>query len=147
MMVKNAFHKGLVVLLGIVVLSGCGKGKSNQRNPTEDRLYKIGKAYIQACYRLERAPENFGDIKSSIEGDVPDDLLVSPNDGENFVILWGVNFAELSPSAKDPFTVGGYEKKGVDGTRYVLRFPLSTVKMTDEAFQAAIFPPGYNAPR
>ena len=46
----------------------------------------------------------------------------------------------------DPFTVGGYEKHGVDAMRYVLRFPLSIQKMSEEEFQKANFPPGHKRP-
>jgi hypothetical protein len=135
----------LILIVGALVLTGCGRRVST-RNAAEDRLYRIGKAYIQSCYRLERGPENFNEIRPNIEGEVPDDLLVSPSDGENFVILWGIDFSQLPSPAKDPFIVGGYEKKGVGGWRYVLRFPLQTSKMTDEAFRAANFPPGHKAP-
>ncbi len=132
------------LLLVVTLLAGCGRGgKARERDVTEDRLYKIGKAYIQACYDLERAPESFGEIKPFIEGETSDDMVVSPNDGQPFVILWGVDFARLPPGKEDPFTVGGYEKHGKDGMRYVLRFPIRVGKMTEEEFQRAVFPSGW----
>jgi hypothetical protein len=143
MMASPVFRRWLALLLGILALSGCGKRVGTQRNVTEDRLYKIGKAYRLACYRLERGPENVEDLKPDIEGDVPEDLFVSPNDGKNFIIIWGVDVTKLVATRADPFTVIGYEKNGVDGTRYVLRAPLGIVKMTDEEFDKARFPPGH----
>lgn len=74
-------------------------------------------------------------------------MLRSANDGEPFVILWGVDCNKLSSERKDPFTVAAYEKRGANGTRYVLRFPLSVVAMTDAEFQRAVFPPGHEPPR
>jgi hypothetical protein len=135
------------LFVAILSAAGCGNKRGHERNPTEDRLYKIGKAYLQTCFRLGRAPESFDEIKPDIRGDIPEDLLISPNDGEKFVILWGVDVTELSPTKEDQLTVTGYEKNGVDGTRYVLRFPISIAKMTDEELQKAGFPPGFKAPK
>ena len=131
----------------ILLVAGCSKqGVDKQRNPTEENLYKIGRAYIQACYRLQRGPRNLEEIKSDMEGGFSADVLRSPGDGAEFVILWGVDFAKLPPGANDPFTVGGYEKNGTDGQRYVLRFPIQVIHMSDDAFKAAVFPPGHKPP-
>jgi hypothetical protein len=131
----------------LLLLAGCsGKPADYQRAPAEDRLYRIGKAYVQASHRLGRAPNSFEEIKANVEGDAGDDLLRSPRDGDKFVILWGVDYVKLPPGRDDPFTVGGYEKRGADGARYVLRFPLSVVKMSDEEFKKAVFPPGHKHP-
>jgi hypothetical protein len=134
----------LLILLGLV---GCGGGrKQGELNPTEQRLWTIGKAYVEACNGLGRAPTNFAEIKPYVEGEVSDDLLRSPNDGEPFVILWGVDYNRLPYRKDNPFTVGGYEKNGVHGTRYVLRFPMGVVSMTDDDLRKAIFPPGHSPP-
>jgi len=147
MLSKRCFFKCWAIILGIMCSGGCGKsGGGRERNPTEERLYIIGKAYIQSCYRLGQAPKDFEEIKPSLEGTIPEDLLVSPNDKEKFVILWGVDYSKILPGPKDPFTVGGYEKHGVNGKRYVLFFPLGIRKMDEEAFQEAIFPKGHKAP-
>ena len=135
------------LMLAGVFLVGCGQGAPKERSPTQERLYRIGKAYLQTCYILERAPTNFEEIKPSMEEDgIPDDLLISPRDGEPFVIFWGVDFTKLVPARDNPFSVAGYEKVGKDGTRFVLRFPIGIVPMTDEELQKAVFPPGHKAP-
>ncbi len=146
MRLSRSAWRWLISSACVLAVAGCGRGTPKERNVTEERLYRIGKAYLQTCYRLGEAPANFEDIKDSIEGDIPDDLLVSPRDGENFVIFWGVDFSKLRPARENPFTVAGYEKHGIDGTRYVLRFPIGVVPMTDEELHQAIFPPGYKAP-
>jgi hypothetical protein len=144
---KVDFRIRVAWLLGMLGLAGCG-GQSVEQppNPTEDRLLKIGDAYLKAAGRLKRPPRTFEEIKPGLEGAVAADFLRSPNDGEPFAIIWGVNYNTLPPGGSDPFTVAAYEKNGVGGKRYVLRFPKSVVSLTDEEFRKAVFPPGHKAP-
>jgi hypothetical protein len=136
------------LLLFMLGTFGCSEQKPvHTLNPTEERLTKIGKAYNQACFRLGRPPRNVEEIKPDIDGGFSDDLLRSPNDEQEFVIIWGVDYNRLPPRPNDPFTVGAYEKVGVGGQRYVLRFPLGVQLMTDEAFGRAAFPPGHTPAR
>ncbi len=136
-----------VLLFGPPILAGCSqKEVKQQRDPTEERLYKIGNAYLQSITRLGRAPTNIEEMKPELGGAVSTDLLRSPNDGEEFVILWGVDYATLPSQGSDPYTVGAYEKTGVNGQRYVLRFPMGVLRMTDERLKKANFPRGYLAP-
>jgi hypothetical protein len=147
MVAPHRLGKGVALLSVLAALAGCAAPVDPQRTPTEDRLYRIGKAYAQASHRLERAPKNFEEIRPNLEGPVSDDLLRSANDGEPFVIHWGVDFVRLPPGGKDPFTIAAYEKHGANGSRYVLRFPLSVVLLTDEEFKKAVFPPGHEPPK
>lgn len=127
-------------------LTGCsGKRSEPSFSAAEDRLYTIGKAYIQASSQLNRGPKSYEEIQSFVPGNASQDLLNSPNDGEPFVILWGVDFNKLPPG-KDPFYVGAYEKTGSGGKRVVLRFPIGVVSMTEAEFRAAVFPPGHQPP-
>ena len=135
-----------LLMVAIVDLTGCGQGGGRERNPTEERLYKIGTAYLRSCHALGRGPSDFGEIKEHIEGDVPEDLLVSPNDGKPFVILWGVDVTQLRFTRQNIFYVLAYERTGVNGTRYVLRYPIGLVLMTDEELEKAPFPPGHKSP-
>jgi hypothetical protein len=142
-----AFGKWCAVLAGLLGLAGCsGTSADRPLAPTEERLSRLGKAYLHACHRLGRAPRNAAELKPDLEGDVPGDFFRSPNDGEEFVILWGVDFTQLLPGRDDPFTVGAYEKQGVNGKRYVLRFPVGVVQMTEEELRKAVFPPGHKPP-
>jgi hypothetical protein len=131
--------------LAMLALVGCSRNVDRPYAATEDRLVNIGKAYLKAAYE-GKAPSGFEDIKPYLEGDVTEDYLRSPGDGEPFVIIWGVNYHTLPPGKGDPFTVAAYEKKGVNGKRYVLRFPLRVESMTDEQLRKAIFPPGQSPP-
>jgi hypothetical protein len=146
MLVCPGLFKRFLVLVGIVGLTGCGQGGGRELNPTQERLYRIGKAYLRSCHALGRGPNDFGEIKDYIEGDIPEDLLVSPNDSQPFVILWGVDVTQLRYTRQTTFYVLAYEKTGVNGSRYVLRYPIGLVLMTDEELQKAAFPPGHKPP-
>jgi hypothetical protein len=133
-------------LLFFTVVGCSSKNLGQPLSETEEHLYALGKAYIQASSQLNRGPKNFSEIKSFLAADAPGDLLRSPNDGEEFVILWGVDFNKLPPVGGDPYYVGAYEKTGKNGKRFVLRFPIGVVTITDEEFKAAKFPPGHKPP-
>jgi len=143
---RVAIGKVLSAALAIGGMFGCSQKAVDQRqSPTEERLQTLGKAYIQANAQLGRGAKNFAEIKPYLPSNAPDDLLRSADDGEEFVILWGVDFNKLPPSA-DPYFVGAYEKTGAGGKRYVLRFPIGVVSMTDAELKAAAFPPGHKPP-
>jgi hypothetical protein len=137
-----------LALLGpFLALTGCTARKVDYPlEPAEDRLYKLGKAYLQAGYRLGRPPQGAEDLKPNLEGDTPEGVLRSPRDGEPFIVLWGIDYNALAPQPRDPFTVAAYEKTGVDGKRYVLRFPLAVALLSDEDLRKAVFPPGHGPP-
>jgi hypothetical protein len=137
----------VVLCLTILGLLGCSRDGDRPYAPAEERLNKIGNAYLNATTRLGRPPAEFADLKADLDADVTEDYLRSPGDGEPFVIIWGIDYNALPPGAADPFTVGGYEKNGVKGKRYVLRFPRSVVLMTDEELGKAVFPAGHAPPK
>ncbi len=131
-----------LVLLAFV---GCSRNVDRPYAAAEDRLVNIGKAYLKAAYD-GKAPLGFEDIEPYLQGGATEEYLRSPGDGEPFVILWGVDYHTLPPGKGDPFAVAAYEKKGVNGKRYVLRFPLNVELMTDEQLRKAVFPPGHAPP-
>ncbi len=119
-------------------------------NPTQSRLLKIGEAYRRATYRLGHPPANFEEIKPSLLG-AKDEELRSPNDGEQFVIIYGVDYDKLPVPSDRKSAIGAYEKKGAGGKRYVLRLSprprsLMTDALSDEQWKHAAFPPGYTLP-
>jgi hypothetical protein len=135
-------------VLGLLVVVGCSRGGGTTTlTPMEDRLLKIGNAYRNAVRRLGRPPKDFQELRPSLEGNPTEDFLRSPNDGEPLVIIWGVNYDKLPPGRSGHYyVVAAYEKKGVGGKRYVLRFPLGATALTDEQWKKADFPPGYTPP-
>jgi hypothetical protein len=144
---QMAITKALFAALSAAVVVGCAnKAVDVSVSPTEERLYTFGKAYIQASGQLGRGPKSLAEVKPFLPPDAPADLLRSPGDGEEFVVLWGVDFNKLPPGP-DPFYVGAYEKIGSGGKRYVLRFPIGVVSMTDAELHSAVFPLGFKPPR
>jgi hypothetical protein len=143
-MVRHVRRWAVVFLLGAA--AGCPrKDAPPSMEPAQGQLYKIGQAFVRASARLGRAPAHFADLEPDLPG-ASEDILRSPGDGEPFVILWGIDYNKLPPAPKDPFTVGGYEKHGVSGSRWVLRFPLSVVRLSDADLKKAVFPPGHGPP-
>jgi hypothetical protein len=144
--VMSHFGKRLVWILAALAIAGCGRAVVEPPpNPTQERLLKLGRAYLDAANRLGRPPKDFAEIGPETAG-AGNELLQSPNDGQEFVVFWGVDFNALPAGAEDPYTVGMFEKTGVGGKRYVLRFPTQVKLMTDEEFKKAVFPPGHAAP-
>ena len=132
--------------LATLALVGCSRNVDRPYAAAEDRLLKIGKAYLKSVYD-GKTPSGSEDIKIHyLEEDVTEEFFRSPRDGEPFVIFWGVDYSSLPTRPSDPFTVAAYEKKGENGKRYVLRFPLNVELMTDEQLRKAVFPPGHSPP-
>jgi hypothetical protein len=142
--------------IGIGVVSfcavGCG-GSSETRevklDPSLERLKVISRAYIEATRELEHPPQNVAELTPYLKGrEDPATILQSPNDGQQFTILWGVNIYTLPPletTSPNIFVVLAYEKQGMDGKRWVAGFR-RVRQMTDEEFKEMPFPPGYKAP-
>jgi hypothetical protein len=141
----------LAWFFALLLVSGCsGPHLGAAPNPTQSRLLKIGEAYRRATYRLGHPPANFEELKPSLL-DAKDEELRSPNDGEHFVIIYGVDYDKLPVPADKKSAIGAYEKKGAGDKRYVLRisprpFALATDLLSDEQWKHAVFPPGYTPP-
>src|ERR1700687_3512944 len=129
---------GALVLVSVAA-SGCsGRGASGESSKDTENLTSIRKAFIAATTRLGRPPKNLDELKPSLaaEGNV-EDLLISPNDGLPYVIVYGA----------DPRKhVMAYEQKGVDGVRMVVDQTLLPKRLTADQFDSLSFPPGYKKP-
>ena len=138
----------LAWILGLLVAAGCSRARPVEPNQTESaacsRSATPTATPLRDCGTLPKISRSFSPIWARAR---TEDLLRSPNDGEKFVVIWGVNFDRLPRTqGGSPYVVAVYEQKGVGGKRYVLRFPLSTCRMTDEQWKTASFPPGYTPP-
>ena len=136
-----------ILALASVAISGCGSsgGSEEKLTPAEDRLVNIGQAYANARNNLGRPPKNLEEIRSYFEAS-PDDVTRSPNDGEEFVILWGTD-SNVPPQLQSSGIVAAYEKNGTGGKRNVLLFPLRVIAMTDEELAKCSFAQGYKPPQ
>jgi hypothetical protein len=139
---KRVFRHSTMGLLACLLAVGCNSTPTErERPPASTHLKKIQQAYVQATTSLGRPPGNLEELTPFLKrvGD-PAELLRSPDDGENFVIVWGVD-VRAAPAGKS-FPVIAYEKRGAGGRRYVAGFRQIS-RMTDEEFRQANFPPGH----
>ncbi len=138
-----------LILLAVVVLSGCEPSSPLIVNaplePIHANLVKINIAYcrfIAANHRPPRGPEDIQPLLAKMGS--PDEILRSPRDGQPLVICWGADPRKLLSSAKST-PVLAYERRGVNGSRYVLTAIHSVELMPDAEFRAASFPPGHHS--
>ncbi len=143
---RQWFVAGLVWGFVGLAASGCGSGGEPAAVPDAyQNLRKIGLAYRQATEANGRPPESVTDLMPFLRklGD-PAAILRSPDDGEEYTILWGVDVLNVRPRGST-WPVLAYEKHGKGGKRRVLQVRFPTV-MTDEELRNAYFPPGHKPP-
>ena len=107
------------------------------------RLQAINGAYMKTTQKLGRPPKNAEELRPALQesGD-PDELLRSPTDGQEFVIVWGVDpRREMPKDGKLPILI--YEKTGSSGKRHVLQIPTMITTLTDDEMKSAYFPRGH----
>ena len=147
-------YAALAVVCVLASLAGVGCGGSPTDVPAKQapvsyqNLKIIQKAYLAATQELGHPPQNAGEImpylRTKNEGDKAA-LLRSPDDGEEYKILWGVNPVERR-EADGKFPIIAYEQRGKDGTRYVVD-AMHVHRMTDEQLKTAPWPAGHQAPQ
>jgi hypothetical protein len=108
------WHVGWLMLLP--GLSACGTSSDPHivpLTPAEKRLTNIALAYADAEEKLGRPPRDADELKEFLKpfGN-PDELLVSPNDGQPFVVIWGKKLAGGPTPYKGLFPILAYEKTG-----------------------------------
>lgn len=139
----------VIPLMVFTALPGCGAPQSVvfDEDTSRQNLQRIGVAYAQVSAALNRPPRNQQELISAIQGDSSQpsaaQILRSPNDGEDYVVVWDVDFRQLARERGNVDVVLAYEKRGRAGRRYVMKPPNHVVIMTDEEFKAAAFPPGH----
>jgi hypothetical protein len=124
----------LVLFAGIVVsltVVGCSSKKEYEENQAATHLRKIMQAYDEACYK-GRPPKNMDEFRPYIQqvtqAEDLDAYLRSPNDGEPYEIVWGIDLERVSSGG----LLLAYEKKGVDGKRYAINAARVVKQLSDE---------------
>jgi hypothetical protein len=122
--------------------AGCSEKPKFQENKAADHLRKIAIAFDNFNHGKGHPPKDAEDIKPILKllspKENPDDVLRSPNDGEPYEILWGVNLERQTEFG----AIFAHEKKGVDGKRYVITVSRLVSQMTDAELQGATFARG-----
>jgi len=128
--------------------AGCGRQRPPDEplTPTRANLIKIGASYTNATFSLNHPPGNRAEFLPFVQQQgKPDDVLRSPGDNEDFVIVYGVDLRDLKATGKD-VPILAYEKRGTDGKRHVLRGRSEVLLMSEDELKAATFPPGFTPP-
>jgi hypothetical protein len=101
-------------------------------NDDMSHLGKILDAYQAATNKLGHPPRSMDDFRPFLnkQGD-GNEILVSPNDGEKYVIVWN---RKLGQPFDGPPPLIAYEKTGVGGKRNVLTV-MGFDSVTDEDFK------------
>jgi len=136
-------------LVVCTLLAGCGSSAPVviEEDASRQNLQRIGVAYAQVSAKLNRPPRDLRELSDAIaegpEKILAGEVLRSPNDGEEYVVVMNVDFRQLAMARGNVDVVIAYEKRGKNGRRYVLKPPTHVLVMSDEEFKAASFPPGH----
>ena len=76
---------------------------------------------------------------SSASDEVKRAMTRSDNDGEEFVIVWGVDLRKLGKNGLSRDVIFAYEKRGKGGQRYVLKPPVDIFVIPDDVFKSSKF--------
>ncbi len=142
-----------VVALATVVglTAGCGSSENTGEElppPTEcqKRLLAIGRAYVDATASNGKPPQSVKDLTPFLKPiGKPEELLKSPDDNQNFVIVYGSNLIGLKATGSDRPIVA-FEKTGTGGKRNVLRGSRETFIMSESELRSAKYPEGFKLP-
>jgi hypothetical protein len=113
---------GLGLTVVLAGLTGCGSGPHVvPLTRAEKNLSSIAMAYADAHSRLGRPPKNADELKPFLkEFGNPEELLVSPNDHQPFVVVWGVDPTRGGPTDyRGMWPILAYERKGTGGQRAI----------------------------
>ena len=139
----------------LALVCWCAAGCGNSTNTGEDappptecqkRLIAIGKAYVGASAKNNKPPANVGELLPFLkEAGKPDELLKSPNDGQNFEIVYGCKILAIKETGSD-VPIVAFERTGKNGERNVLRGNRETLLMSKSELKSGKFPDGYKFP-
>ena len=133
-----------LLLLSTFIFIGCGGEKIEPitTDATVIALDKIGSAYIRGT----PPPKTKADLLAIFKlCNHPKELLISPSDKQEFIIVYGVELKGLKVSGAQ-LPVVAFEKSGKDGKRYVLRGMNTVVQLTEDQLKSSVFPEGYDFP-
>ena len=140
---KSNINPIFMSILPIVMLAGCGSGDKPSTittDPTIIALDKLGGAYIRGT------PKTKAELLSIFKScNHPKELLISPSDGQEFIIVYSVELKGLKVTGAQ-LPIVAFEKTGKDGKRYALRGMNTVVQLTEAELKSSVFPEGYKLP-
>jgi hypothetical protein len=133
----------MVLLAG---LTGCGSGpKVVPLSDSEKNLTNIALAYLEAHSRLGRGPKDVEELKPFLqELGNPEQLLTSPRDGEQYVVVWGADPTRGGPTPyRQMWPIIAYERKGSGGKRAITDIRGRPMTIPEEDFAQLTFVAGH----
>jgi hypothetical protein len=135
-------HRGVVLIAPwlLLVCASCQDSKQPPPPTDPNMLRGIVRIYGIAFNELHRPPQNIDELKAILAPvtSEPDKYLRSTRDGEEFAVVWGLQFDQTAPD-----TVVAHEKKGVDGKRMVVTADGTISEVSAEEFAKLKFPENY----
>lgn len=133
------FSATAALLVSLMGCSGCGSSSDPVVTPLPKAVQDLGsiaQAYGAAFEETGKAPESFDDLRKYLASfGNPDDMRVSPNDGQPYVVMWGADPTRgggVNP--KGLWHIVAHEKVGKDGVRAVADMRGLGTTVTDEEF-------------
>jgi hypothetical protein len=129
-----------ILTLGITTAIGCDGGTRVNPPPDESYLRGMVRAYSTAARDLGRPPKDIEEIKAvftPLGSDSPK-YVRSPRDGEEFVVIWGLDL-----NSAPGHSVVAYERKGADGKRMVVTADSTVKEVSDDELRQMKFPKDY----
>ena len=107
-------------------------GEPNGRNPRRPQHAARCREHVHdGRANLNRPPQNIDELKAVLApvSNDPSQYFLSSRDGQEFVVVWGLNLATAPPD-----TVVAYERTGADGKRMVVTVNRDILEVTPEEF-------------
>ena len=140
-----AFSATAALLVGLVGCSGCGGGPSGvvvtPLPKAEQDLCSIAQAYKETFEQTGKAPQSFDDIRKYLASfGNPDDMRVSPNDSQPYVVMWGADPTRGGGGpVRGMWSIVAHEQTGANGKRSVADIRGLATTVTDEEFSRLTF--------
>ena len=134
---------GQTAPLFVVAAVAAGGGGCSRSDPVvtplpkaEQDLCSIAQAYREAFERTNKAPESFEELRPFLASfGNPDDMRVSPNDGQPYVVMWGADPTKGGGGpVKGMWSIIAHEQTGKNGLRAVADIRGLAATVTDEEF-------------
>src|SRR3954469_8171069 len=102
----------------------------------EQDLCSIAQAYREAFERTNKPPQSFDELRPYLASfGNPDDMRVSPNDGQPYVVLWGADPTRGGAGpVKGMWSILAHEQAGKDGRKAVADVRGLAATVTDDEF-------------
>jgi hypothetical protein len=147
---SSRHHSLYLLLSGALVLTGlagCWSATPNviPLTESEQNLTNIVLAYRDAQPQLNHWPKNAEELKPFLKtfGD-PDQLLISPNDHEPYVVVWGADTSRGGPTDyQGMWGIIAYERTGAGGRRAVVDIRGRPMTIPEEDFSKLTFAGGH----